>query len=299
MLKTIIHALSGFILFLTFLILRILGKKNSSDISSFIFKKIGPLTRYNKVAIKNILFVWPKKNKTAIDNLTKRMWANIGRNFGEFVHLKKLNPLTCSNIKVIGLKKVKTIIEKNKSKKKGMIFVSAHYGNWELGPIIIKKLNLEPLSLYRKSNNRFIEIIIQRVRSNNGRYAPKGDTGAKKSFLWIRNGKCLALLNDQKLNEGPLINFLGKPAPTASFLAELALRMELDIIPIKFQRTSKYKSTITFMEKIKSPPSHLKHHNKVNKILEEVNSIISSWILEKPDQWFWVHRRWSKKFYKT
>ena len=75
--------------------------------------------------------------------------------------------------------------------------------------------------------------------------------------------------------------------------------MELDIIPIKFQRTSKYKSTITFMEKIKSPPSHLKHHNKVNKILEEVNSIISSWILEKPDQWFWVHRRWSKKFYKT
>ena len=109
----------------------------------------------------------------------------------------------------------------------------------------------------------------------------------------------IKILVDQKLNEGPLINFLGKPAPTASFLAELALRMELDIIPIKFQRTSKYKSTITFLEKIKSPPNYLKHHDKVNKILEEVNSIISSWILEKPDQWFWVHRRWSKKFYKT
>ena len=38
--------------------------------------------------------------------------------------------------------------KKNNSKKKGIIFVSAHYGNWELGPIIIKKLNLEPLSLY-------------------------------------------------------------------------------------------------------------------------------------------------------
>mgnify|MGYP001498261519 CR=1 FL=1 len=159
--------------------------------------------------------------------------------------------------------------------------------------------SIESLDVYRKSNNRFIEIIIQRVRSNSGSYAPKGDIGAKKSFLWLRSGKCLALLNDQKLNEGPLINFLGKPAPTASFLAELALRMELDIIPIKFQRTSKYKSTITFMEKIKSPPNYLKHHDKVNKILEEVNSIISSWILEKPDQWFWVHRRWSKKFYKT
>ena len=49
--------------------------------------------------------------------------------------------------KVIGLKKVKTLIQKSKSKKKGIIFVSAHYGNWELGPIIINKLNLEPLSL--------------------------------------------------------------------------------------------------------------------------------------------------------
>ena len=99
------------------------------------------ITRYNKVAKKNILFVWPKKNRTAIENLTKKMWDNIGRNFGEFVHLKKINPLTCSNIKVIGLKKVKTLIQKSKSKKKGIIFVSAHYGNWELGPIIINKLN--------------------------------------------------------------------------------------------------------------------------------------------------------------
>mgnify|MGYP001384527077 CR=1 FL=1 len=98
MFKTIIHALSGFILFLTFIILRILGKKNASDISSFIFKKIGPLTRYNKVATKNILFVWPKKNKTAIDNLTKRMWDNIGRNFGEFVHLTKFLLLKYSRL---------------------------------------------------------------------------------------------------------------------------------------------------------------------------------------------------------
>ena len=226
------------------------------------------------------------------------MWDNIGRNFGEFVHLNKFNPLLCNNTKVIGLKKIKTLIANNKAKNKGIIFVSAHYGNWELGPIILSKLKLEPLFLYRKSNNKLIEFLIQRIRSSNGKYAPKGDIGAKKSFLWLRNGKCLALLNDQKLNEGPLINFLNKPAPTASFIAELALRMELDIIPIKFQRTSGFESSITFMKNIRIPAKNLKHSEKVKKVLEEVNDVISSWILEKPDQWLWIHRRWSKKIYK-
>ena len=298
MYKIIINIFTGLVLFFIFLILKLLGKKISSTICSFIFKKIGPLTKFNKIAIKNILFVWPTKKKTEVYNITKGMWNNIGRNFGEFVHLKNFNPLLCSKTKVIGLKKIESLITANKSKKKGIIFVSAHYGNWELGPIILSKLKLEPLFLYRKSNNKLIEFLIQRIRSSNGKYAPKGDIGAKKSFLWLRNGKCLALLEDHKLNEGPLINFLTKPAPTASFIAELALRMELDIIPIKFQRTSGFESSITFMKNIRIPAKNLKHSEKVKKVLEEVNDVISSWILEKPDQWLWIHRRWSKKIYK-
>ncbi len=298
MYKIIINIFTGLVLFFIFLILRLLGKKISSTICSFIFKKIGPLTKFNKIAIKNILFVWPTKKKTEVYNITKGMWNNIGRNFGEFVHLKNFNPLLCSKTKVIGLKKLESLITANKSKKKGIIFVSAHYGNWELGPIIINKLNLKPLCIYRKANNNFVEALIQGVRSSYGKYAPKGDIGAKRAFLWLRRGKCLAVLNDQKLNEGPLINFLGKPAPTASFIAELSLRMELDIVPIKFQRISRYKNSITFMEKVKIPDTKLEHSDKVNKILLEVNNVISSWILEKPDQWLWIHRRWSKKFYQ-
>ena len=225
------------------------------------------------------------------------MWKNIGRNFGELVHLKNYKPINCKETKIVGLKKIEKTILRNKKNKKGIIFFSAHYGNWELGPIIINNLNLHPLSLYRKSNNKFVEYLLQHIRASNGSYAPKGDIGAKKSFLWLRKGKSLAMLMDQKLNEGPSVNFLGKPASTASFIAEMAIRMKLDIIPIKFSRNKKNQNIITFYNKTISPKNNLTREKKIEFILKQVNNIMSEWIKAQPEYWLWIHRRWAKDLY--
>ena len=294
MIKLIINIAEGILVFLVLFILKLMGKKVASNVCSYLFIKIGPLTKFNKVAVKNIKYVWPNLSNHKTKLIINGMWNNIGRNFGEFVHLKTYNPLSSKNTKIIGLKK----LHKINSNKKGIIFFSAHYGNWELGPIIIKKLGFEPLCIYRKSNNKFIEILIQKIRATNANYAPKGDIGAKKSYLWLRKGKNLALLMDQKLNEGPYIPFLGKPAPTANFIAELCLRMNLDIIPVKLERTDNYNHIITFSDKLKMPSKKLSHSEKVKYILENINTVISKWIAERPEQWLWIHRRWPKKMYK-
>ena len=274
-----------------------LNRKFSSNICAFIFSKVGPKTKFNKIAEKNITYVWPTKSKKDVYKIISGMWKNIGRNFGELVHIKSFGSSKKKKLKISGHEKLEQTLKKNLKKRKGIIFFSAHFGNWELGPIAIKHLDLEPLCLYRKSNNRLIEFIIQSIRSQNGSYAPKGDTGAKKSFIWLRQGKSLALLMDQKLNEGPEINFLGKPAPTASFIAEIAIKMDLDIIPIKFSRDENFQNKITFFEKIKIPNKKIYHDKRVNIILSEINEIISDWILNKPDEWLWIHRRWKKETY--
>ena len=106
------------------------------------------------------------------------------------------------------------------------------------------------MGIYRKSNNFYLDKIIQKYRNKETNYVPKGDLGAKKSFLWLRKGKGLALLMDQKLNEGIDINFLGKPSKTATAIAELAIRMDLDIIPIKLLRTNNNGHKVIFYKKI-------------------------------------------------
>ena len=297
MFKKVYDFFIGIILFIAFLLLKVIGKKSASDICAFLFSKIGPFTKFENIARSNILYVWPHKRNNYVRKITKKMWKNIGRNFGELVHLKNYKPINCNETKVIGLKKIENIILRNKNKKKGMIFFSAHFGNWELGPAIINNLNLNPLCLYRKSNNRFVEYLLQNIRASNASYAPKGDIGAKKSFLWLRKGKSLAMLMDQKLNEGPLVDFLGRPASTASFIAEMAIRMKLDIIPIKFSRNKKNQNVITFYNKTIFPKNNLSKEKKIEFILKQINNTMSEWIKAQPEYWLWIHRRWAKDLY--
>ena len=142
------NAFISMVVIIIFLILKLVGKKMSSTLCAFIFYNLGKCTKFNKIAKKNIGFVWPKKSEKDVNNISKEMWYNIGRNFGEFIHLKKYDPINCNNTKLIGLKNVKKVIKHNNKRKKGIIFFSAHYGNWEIGPIILKSLQLKPLCLF-------------------------------------------------------------------------------------------------------------------------------------------------------
>ena len=297
MFKIFIDFFVGTVLFIIFLILKVLGKRISSNLCAIVFSTFGALTKFEHIAKKNILFVWPEKKDTEIKKITNKMWKNIGRNFGELIHLKNYKPLNCSQTKIIDLKKIEKLISLNNKKKRGIVFFSAHYGNWELGPIIIKSLGLDPLCVYRKSNNKFVELLIQSIRGKNATYAPKGDIGAKKSYLWLRKGKSLALLMDQKLNEGLSIDFLGKPANTASFIADIAIRMNLDIVPIKFSRDINNNNIITFYKKINMPKNNLSKNRKISFILKQVNDVMSQWIKDQPENWLWIHRRWQKNLY--
>ena len=295
--KKIIHILNYIILLLILSILKLLGKKKASILASSFFCIVGPFTKYHSRAKQNIKFIWPKIKNNNVNSILDKMWSNIGRNFGEFVFLKDCNPLIDKDIKIYGKSIFNIIVEKNKRKKKGIIFFSAHYGNWELAPIVLGCLGLDTMTIYRKSNNKYINNFIQSIRERHASYTPKGDLGAKQSFLWLRRGKSLALAVDQKLNEGKLVKLLGKEALTAPAIAELAIRMNLDIVPIKVFRKEDL-NEITFFQKLESPKKNINHEKKVTFLLEQINNTITQWVREQPDQWLWIHRRWKKSLYE-
>ena len=299
---TVINKFLGYMIYFflraAYFFLKAVGKKKARYIISKIFAVIGPFTKFNKRASYNINYIWPKLSEKKKQNILLRMWETLGVNIGEFIFLGKYDPFLCKETKVVGKRLIEKIIKENQKKNKGIIFFSAHFGSWEKIPIVLNKLGLEILSIYRKSNNNLIDKFIQNIRSDFGNYTPKGDKGAKKIFLWLRKGKSVALLMDQKLNEGVKVNFLNKPAYTATAIAELAIRMNLDIVPIKIIRKSANSTEIVFFNKIKLPKGKTEHQKKVRMILESINLQISSWIKKNPEQWLWIHRRWHKSMYK-
>ena len=86
--KNIVDVFLAFFVLIIFFFFKIIGIKLSSNICAFIFSKVGPKTKFNKIAEKNITYVWPTKSKKDVYKIISGMWKNIGRNFGELVHIK-------------------------------------------------------------------------------------------------------------------------------------------------------------------------------------------------------------------
>ena len=293
----IIYLLESFILCLWIVVCRIIGIDLASNLGSLIFKLIGPMTKFDSRAKENINKIFPNLDINSQKKIKRDMWDNLGRNIGEFVFANKLNPYDTKNINSIK-NKPRFIIEGEDylnevyKTKKGVIFFSAHIANWEICPLILSARDLKVTSIYRHANNPISEKIIQWLRRGISYYAPKGPSGAKTLFKVLRNNEYAAILADQKLNEGKLIQFLNHPAKTATAIAELSLKLSIPIVPIHLERIKGAKFKYIIEKPIYNNKNNVHHNEELNLLLEKINDIISKWIIKNPSQWLWIHNRW-------
>ena len=100
--KIIRYFLEFILVIFFFLVFKIIGLKLSSDLGEIIGKYFGPLFRKRTIAKKNILIAFPNFNEKLINEMIDRMWKNIGRIFGEYVHINKFSFLNLySNLRMI------------------------------------------------------------------------------------------------------------------------------------------------------------------------------------------------------
>jgi len=96
---------------------------------------------------------------------------------------------------------------------------------------------------------------------------------------------------DQKLNEGIPVPFFGRPAMTAPTLAVLALRYRCDVLPVRVERRDGARFRLTIYPPLRLPDTGSRAAD-IGKLMEAVNATLEGWIRERPEQWFWLHRRW-------
>jgi KDO2-lipid IV(A) lauroyltransferase len=103
------------------------------------------------------------------------------------------------------------------------------------------------------------------------------------------------MLIDQKMNEGIAVPFFGQSAMTAPAIARMARRQDLPIIPVQCERLPGPAFRITFHPEISAKRSEDRDQD-ILEVMTELNLMIENWIRQRPGQWFWLHRRWPKKY---
>ncbi len=257
---------------------------------------IGPFTSKDKIARKGLETAFPEKPKSEIDALLKAQWNNIGRTFAEFPFLRKLDATGASDrIKIIGKEKLLAL----KESETPAVLISGHFANWEVMAMVFSQLGVNVQVTYRQINNPHID---KRVRQEREAYGIKlmvpksGAKGAKQLLEALGNNESVAILNDQKFNQGLAVPFFGVDAMTAPGATRLAITKKVPLIPMSTVR-DKANFTVT----VHDPQPIAQVGDKSENIaatVKTINEFMEDRIRENPDQWFWVHRRWPKEFYK-
>ena len=291
--KKIFYFLESIPIFLFYFLSLVMPPSLASSMGGKFLSLIGPKLKKNQIAKKNLKKVFPEKNNEEIETIISGMWENLGRVAAEYPHLKKFNLYSGGRLKSLNVRVVgKRYIEQLRDDRRPGIFFSAHLGNWEINAKSAVQRGLPLTLIYRKPNNPFSDFLVKRARSHiTNSFAAKGKEGARKAIKVLSKGGHLAMLVDQKMNDGISIPFFGVNAMTAPAIAELAIKFNCPIVPARVKRIKGTKFEIKLYPPIKIPTSSNKKE-KIYKIMVQVNEIIEDWIREAPEQWLWVHDRW-------
>jgi len=278
--KYFIQAIIIYILLLISLLCRI---KLSRKLFSNFFLIFGPVLKSEKTISKNLEIYLPNMSEENIKIIKEKMWKNYGMTFAEYMFLKKFRNQN-SHITIKGEDILFSV-----DRDKPVIFVSGHFANFELMSMEISKKKINLATIYRPLNNVFLNPLMEYLRKKYicKNQIKKGLNGVREAIEYIKKNHSIALMIDQRVSEGDKINFFGKPALTTTLPAQLAMKFNLDIIPVFIERTDSGNFILEFKDIIKT-------NQFSDKILltKKLNEILEQMIKQNPHQWIWTHNRW-------
>lgn len=288
--RFVMHPLEAAAAVTVYGVFAVLGVDAASNIGGLLGRAIGPLLPVNRRAVTNLRRAMPELTPAEITDIMRAMWDNLGRVMAEYPHLERIarDAGNGGRVAITGAEHIAAIRDADAA----CILVSGHFSNFELFGLTARAYGIPFAYIYRAANNPIIDRLLRRIRRlSEDDIVPKGAEGARKAIEVLRGGRRLAILVDQKMNDGIAVPFFGRPAMTAPAAAQLGLRFDCPIIPARMERTTGCRFRLSFYPALE-PPASGDRHADVMTVMTRLNAMLEAWIRERPAEWLWVHNRW-------
>jgi KDO2-lipid IV(A) lauroyltransferase len=224
------------------------------------------------------------------EELTKKTYLNFGKSFAEIVKL--YYGLGHKMIRAVELQGKENFYAAH-AKKRGVLLVTGHCGNWELLSATIAHNIGKFYIIVRPLDNIYLRKIISKVRISYGNFLiPK--KGAVRGLLTaVKNNNTVGILVDQASNsdEGFKVDFLGRKAWATKMPALIAAKANIPIVPFFIHREDN-KHVVTLYPELKL----LNRNDEVSlqKDTQTIADTVANYIRQHPTEWLWTHRRWKR-----
>jgi len=177
-------------------------------------------------------------------------------------------------------------LQEARASGKPVLFVTGHFGNFEAPRAALVAKGYQIGGLYRPMSNPYFNThYAENMHRLSGPVFEQGRRGTMGLLRHMKNGGMGVLLFDIYDARGIPITFMGKPAPTATSAAEIALKTGALLIPMFGVRRQ---DDLLFDIILQTPVAH----GTALEMTMEMTKRLEAMVEEYPEQWFWIHRRW-------
>lgn len=295
--KNLQRALARYGMFGTMFLFKFLPYQVLDFISSILIN-IGFVfvVRQKRIAADSLKIAFvDEKTDSEIKSVVRECFFNLGHSMMELIYCMNHPDYVLKKVEFEGINHIKDALKKGK----GVVAVTAHFGNFPLMMYAFAQKGYKVSSIVRPARDEKMEEFLSQRRTLAGLksiYALPRRKCVDESIKALRNNEIVFIPLDQNFGSGGgvYVDFFGQQAATATGPVVFAKRTDAVIIPIFIVRKNKDKHRIIIERPLdledKDTDDKTVAHN-----IARITNLIESYIRKFPHEWGWMHRRWKSK----
>ena len=275
-------------------VLRLLGWRGASWVGGRIARLVyKPFGIRRGVVERQIAAAFPGQSPEAVVSLAGRSYESLGRTSIETATM----PGTSAKEILERVERVEgwEFVERGLAQGTGVILVTGHLGNWELGGAYFAARGVPIDVVARGMANPIFEAYVNRTRRKIGMEVIHDKDAVRRTPRSLRDNRCVAFVSDHDALglASTFVPFFGRPAKTPRGPAVFALRFAVPVlfVAIVRERSGKY---AVLIEPVPVHPTGDREAD-IDAIVLAYTQMLERYVRQYPDQYFWQHRRWRRQ----
>lgn len=252
-----------------------------------------PLGIRRGVVERQIAAAFPGLDDVNVKRIARASYEHLGRTSIEAALLARLGRAAVVDL-FEGVDEWR-LVEEALSHGRGLIFVTGHLGNWELGGAYIAARGIPLDAIARRMSNPLFDRYLTETRSRIGMVVVHDADAVRRTPRSLRENRAVAFLSDQGVMglASTFVPFFGRPAKTPRGPAVFALRLGVPVVFGTAVRQPSGKYRLVF-ESIPVEDTGDRDRD-VDAIVARYTATLERWVRRYPEQYFWHHRRWRRQ----
>jgi KDO2-lipid IV(A) lauroyltransferase len=250
--------------------------------------------RLRQVGMRNLEMAFPEKSVAERKRILRGEFTSLGRQLAELCQFPRYTP---ENVDQVVLYDGLENYERAYARGKGVLFLTAHFGGWELSAFAHSLHGHWVNIVMRPMDNQYLDRMLQSYRTMYGNKVVPKDDFVRGLLAAMKAGETVGILMDTNMTppQGVFVDFFGIKACTASGLARIAMRTDAAVVPgftIWDDSLGKYRLRFDpALQLIRT--GNLEADIVANT--QMFTKVIEDYVRKYPEQWLWVHRRWKTR----